>query len=397
MGSVVSMNRFIKTFSFGTLILLICFFGKLEIVNAQVVINEFSSYETSGDWIEFYAFEDTDISGWLVRDSAKTIVKIIDEGILIGPTLKKYYAIDVGGRLNRGADAIRLFKADDVTLVDEIFYGNDGGVCAPGPNQSVGRYPDANSTLERFSVPTKDSSNDLTTLDPCVEPAMSDGQQTISQSTSFVESAFININEVKSENGNSLSSVRIYLNGEYIHHYAPETLKFCDDCNCGTSEYFVACKLGVNTIDMEKDGYQRWGKSVEVLASQTIDLNPVLVTIVEEAEEEVQKAYEENTSSLNDMVKSVKSITIPESIATDESKIGSISAFVLGINRVGLDNNLYEQKRDVIKENSKNFAFPLVLTLSGLGFVGGSVIMLFKDRLSVNEIRSYIASFGPGK
>ncbi|MCX6704681.1 MAG: hypothetical protein NTZ07_04560 [Candidatus Woesebacteria bacterium] len=143
-------------------------------LSAQVVINEFSSYESSGDWVELYAIEDATISGWILRDTATSKMATIPQGISIGPSnISRFYVINVGDRLNRDGDVIKLLKQDDSTLVDQISYGTQGEVCAPGHGQSVGRYPDANATIDRFSSPTQGTSNNNVMLDPCPTPTPS--------------------------------------------------------------------------------------------------------------------------------------------------------------------------------------------------------------------------------
>lgn len=140
-------------------------------VDAQVVINEFSSYESSGDWVELFAMEYATISGWILRDTATSKMATIPQGISIGPSSTSiFYVINVGDRLNRDGDVIKLLKQDDSTLVDQISYGTQGEVCAPGQGQSVGRYPDANATVDKFSSPTQGTSNNNAALDPCPTP-----------------------------------------------------------------------------------------------------------------------------------------------------------------------------------------------------------------------------------
>lgn len=142
-----------------------------EISYAQVAVNEFSSYESTGDWVELYAIEDTDISGWILRDTASTVMKTIPQGITIGPTAaSNFYVVEVSNRLNVGGDLIKLLKSDDSTLVDQVSYGDQGGVCAPGSGESIGRYPDANSTIERFSTPTKGGTNNNVSFNSCPTP-----------------------------------------------------------------------------------------------------------------------------------------------------------------------------------------------------------------------------------
>ena len=143
-------------------------------VKAQVVINEFSSFESSGDWVELYAIEDATISGWILRDTATSKMATIPQGISIGPSnTSRFYTINVGDRLNRDGDVIKLLKQDDSTLVNQISYGTQGEVCVPGQGQSVGRYPDANATIDRFSSPTQGASNNNAVLDPCPTPTPS--------------------------------------------------------------------------------------------------------------------------------------------------------------------------------------------------------------------------------
>ncbi len=129
-----------------------------------------STWETSGDWVELFSPDDVDISGWKLRDSASTIVETVPQGVSIGPSSSKYYVISAENRLNRNEDTIRLLMTDDSTLVNEINYGGAGQVCAPGSGQTIGRYPDGNSTLERFATTTENSSNDSASLDPCPTP-----------------------------------------------------------------------------------------------------------------------------------------------------------------------------------------------------------------------------------
>ncbi len=151
-------------------ILMLFFKVGMKIAHAQVIINEIYSWESSGDWIELYAYEDTDISGWVVRDLASTPIKIIPNGTIVGPGYSMFFVIEAGNRLNKDGDVVKLFKGDDTILVDEISYGESGGVCAPGQGQSVGRYPDANSTIERFSEASKNESNNNSVLAPCPTP-----------------------------------------------------------------------------------------------------------------------------------------------------------------------------------------------------------------------------------
>ncbi len=153
------------------LAILSLFFIFPKAVTAQVVINELSSWGTTGDWIELYAYEDVDISGWVVRDLATTPIKVIPEGTVIGPSTDiKYFIVEAGNRLDKDGDIVKVFQGDGLSLVDQFTYGNQGGVCTPYQEQTVGRYPDGNSTIERFLTGSKDFSNDELILAPCPTP-----------------------------------------------------------------------------------------------------------------------------------------------------------------------------------------------------------------------------------
>lgn len=133
---------------------------------AQVYINEFSSYESQGDWIELYATEDTDISNWVLRDTSVSKMKTIPEGTTIGPSTSQYFTLDVGNRLNRDGDKIELRQADDSTVVDQVWYGDSNEVCPPETGQSAGKTPDGTGVWRRFSSQSKNAANTQGTS-PC--------------------------------------------------------------------------------------------------------------------------------------------------------------------------------------------------------------------------------------
>ncbi|PIS14616.1 hypothetical protein COT64_01650, partial [Candidatus Shapirobacteria bacterium CG09_land_8_20_14_0_10_39_12] len=69
------------------------------------------------------------------------------------------------------------------------------------------------------------------------------------------------INEVKNSEGVVLSQVKIYVDGFYVHHYASETLTFCEGCYCddgSATESKVSCNFGNHTISLQKTGYVEW-------------------------------------------------------------------------------------------------------------------------------------------
>jgi hypothetical protein len=136
-----------------------------------VVINEFSS-ASDHDWIELYSAIDTDISGWIIRDTASTIVKKIESTTIIGPSTSQYLQLLVGERLNKDGDDIKLLHSDDQTIESEIKYGKDSDLCLPTEVGSLGRFPDNSGSFTRFILSTPGQSNN-STQDPCPTPTPS--------------------------------------------------------------------------------------------------------------------------------------------------------------------------------------------------------------------------------
>lgn len=126
---------------------------------------------SSPDWIELYAYDDTDISGWYLDDfNTSTKLFTFPTGAVIGPSSNPFKTENVSDRLNNTGDTIGLYKSDG-TKVEEISYGDKGGVCLPtSSNGSVGKTSDGGNYMERYSVSTYDASNSGGTLDPCPSP-----------------------------------------------------------------------------------------------------------------------------------------------------------------------------------------------------------------------------------
>src|SRR3989344_4303859 len=116
-------------------------------VDAQVVINEFSSFSTGDDWIELYntSQNEIDLNGWKIKDSASTPVEKFEEQLLI--PAGGYCSIGADKRLNKDEDKIELYQSD--VLKDCVSYGkanmctgkSKSDVDAPLENQTASRSP----------------------------------------------------------------------------------------------------------------------------------------------------------------------------------------------------------------------------------------------------------------
>ena len=70
-----------------------------------------------------------------------------------------------------------------------------------------------------------------------------------------------------------IPSAEVYVDGTYIHAYAPETIHFCTGCMCGT---YVDCGFGTHTISVRKKGYNEFSQLVSLNAGDTIEVEPIL-------------------------------------------------------------------------------------------------------------------------
>ncbi len=138
---------------------------------AAVSINEVSSYESSGDWVELFADVETDIGDWFLQDEAGN-KKIIPTDTKIGSPSAEYVLISFSNKLNRDADIVELFEKEGTSLVDSISYGYEDAICAPGSGESIGRERDGQLPWVRFSSATREATN-TGEINPCPAPSPS--------------------------------------------------------------------------------------------------------------------------------------------------------------------------------------------------------------------------------
>lgn len=83
------------------------------------------------------------------------------------------------------------------------------------------------------------------------------------------------INGIKNEKGEDLSSVKVYVDDKYTHHYASEILTFGDGRYCDDDKE-IECGFGGHTIRLEKSGYEDWEKTIAVKPGFYDEDNPVM-------------------------------------------------------------------------------------------------------------------------
>lgn len=82
------------------------------------------------------------------------------------------------------------------------------------------------------------------------------------------------INEVKDKDGEILSNVKVYIDDVYLHHYTPEVITFCDDCQC---DGYISCDFGQHTIKLEKTGYDNWQEDKIISSGEAYEVNPIMI------------------------------------------------------------------------------------------------------------------------
>lgn len=138
-----------------------------NIAFAQVVINEFSVQpEDKNDWIEIYAFESVDISGWKLADTTGSF-ETFSQGTVLGAG--EYKVVVQYQRLGNEGDTIILKTSTD-EIKDQISYGGSGNVCIPLSNETIARIPDGGNTYDKVSTPSKGTTNNSALMSPCPSP-----------------------------------------------------------------------------------------------------------------------------------------------------------------------------------------------------------------------------------
>ncbi|PIS08852.1 hypothetical protein COT75_04570 [Candidatus Beckwithbacteria bacterium CG10_big_fil_rev_8_21_14_0_10_34_10] len=327
-----------------------------KICLAKVYINEFLPHPTSGsDWIELYNSDnqEVDISGWSFKDDKN--VKIFNSGEVIGPG--SFFNFSYSSWLNNGGDSL-LLEDDKGNEIDSYSYSSD-----PEIGISWGRSPDGGS-FTTFSSPTPGQSNGEAAFSPSPSPSCS-------PSPSSNEDGLLKINEVKDKDDNILKSVKIYIDGEYIHHYAPEELKICSDCLCDT---YVECYFGEHEIKLEKSGFKDWLEERTINSGDTIEINVVL----EENDEEEEKESVSPSPSFVSPSSNLASLT-PANYK-NESKDSEREIDFTG-EVFGTSSSQASQSGDN-KDEKFNLSLPLLISGSGAFFLLAASFPFLKPKIN---------------
>ncbi|MCJ7792793.1 MAG: hypothetical protein MUP45_02350 [Candidatus Marinimicrobia bacterium] len=178
------------------------------------------------------------IAWYSSEDGSGSQIKTIDSNI-VDTLLPSWQELDTGA-----IEAPTTAKSAEFRI---LLASNESGV------ESLVYFDDLSFELVQNSTPTPPNTSDPTLM-----------------------VAIYKINDVKDEDGNTLSSVEVYVDEIYLHHYAPETLTFCDGCQCDS---YVDCGFGEHTIRLEKSGYENWMEIKTINIGDSYEVNPVMSSV----------------------------------------------------------------------------------------------------------------------
>ena len=190
-----------------------------------------------------------------------------------------------------------------------------------------------------------------------------------------ISSAFYKINQPKDEEGNDISSVKVYVDNIYVHHYAPEELEFCDGCSC---DGYVACGFGKHKISLQKNSYQEWSEEREINREGDYQVNPVLAKQTEEESETEESNPSPSTSPL------LTTPSLTTSSLEEEETVGTGEG---GKEEMGADFTGEvlgeEEKKEKEEKEEKKFklSLPLVIILTGLLFLTAASFPFLRPKL----------------
>ncbi len=175
------------------------------------------------------------------------------------------------------------------------------------------------------------------------------------------------INNVENSNGEVLKSVKIYVDGTYVSHYAPETLTFCDGCKCTND---VDCGFGEHTIKLEKSDYKDWSNKITIDPGETETINAVM-----DLSASPSPSIAPSPSPKISPSPSSKSSTKSSSPSPSPSEeVGE----VLG----ETEQNEPSPSPEEVEEKKKfNFSkiLPFILIIPGFGLLGGAGFYFYKE------------------
>jgi len=349
----------------------------------DVVINEIMINPEGGDteeWIELYS-PDTNYSGtdyWLDDDNILIVDGSVQKGSndpgsdpIQGSLLfqnSHFLVIPLSNYLNNDGDhpTLFLYKDGKEEIIDHYIYDSD-----PGSNITLGRWPDGGPWSPILPSATKGSPNSEPPPSPSPSPSPSSNlnpsPSPSSSSKTSSKNGIYKINEVKDENGEGLSSVLIYVDNIYIHHYTPEILTFCDGCRCNN---YVDCGFGIHTIRLEKNNFNNWSETKTINLEDYYEVNPIM--------QPIDLSSPSPSPTPTPIIPSKSPSPIPTRLDLVGESATSSPDETTRLDLVGAESQTTESG-EVLGEKKKNsFTLSLVLIGLGLGLLAATGVVFVK-------------------
>lgn len=205
-----------------------------------------------------------------------------------------------------------------------------------------------------------------------------------------IQKAIYKINEVKNSDNDILSSVKIFVDGNYINHYAPEILTFCDGCRCDPDNN-VNCELGNHRISLEKTNYQTWGVTKNFTSGFNEEVNPVLDVVVPTSTPTPVPAP---TSTLVPSPTSTLSPTPSKKLTLTPT--ATVSGEILGqnasgegeVSALGSVSGAMEASggAKLSKPSITSFIYYILTIGGGVGLISASIYFFLKNRKTVETL-----------
>ncbi len=339
-------------------------------VKGQVVINEFQLSPSNEQWIELYnKGEDSEnLSGWIIDDNGGS------SGVYTIPSdtyLLPNKCLSFKGTFNwnvSSQDIVRLIQPSGV-------FESYSYLKSPGDYVSIGRIVDGDGDFTILGLQSRDKYNSngesclmpVSTPSPLPSPILTPSP-TISPTS---PKAVYKINQPKDNDGNDLSSVKIYVDGNYTHHEDEEVLQFFDGHKCSSD---VLCGLGTHTISLKKDGFSTWEDTQDLLAGVNLEVNPVL--------DKLSTALPTASPTVSPI--STKTPKPTPTKTPSPTDVAASESAVLGIHESFLKTTDPSQEA-IQKSEGKAPILPIILVFAGLCFIAIPIFSIIKNGQKSSE------------
>ena len=244
----------------------------------SATINEFVPNSTT-EWIEL--FNDSDNAEYLksyfidddtnfTNDAGSAAKKSL---ATLDTTNVNYPIFETNNFLNNPGDFVVIFSNDGI-IIDQYQYTSD-----PGSGISIGRTPDGSGSFSVLSSTTKGSANSIPSSSPSPTESPTITVTVTSSPSPTTSKSLYKLNKPKDENGQILSGVKIYIDGQYTHHEDDELIEFCDNCFCDNTKN-ITCNFGEHTTKLSKSGYADWSEIRLFSSGSNHEITPILTKVV---------------------------------------------------------------------------------------------------------------------